>query len=233
MSERVEGQHRGAASLTTAEAEKEPRSGYLAFVAHEVRNPLSTALWSAELLARLDPAERAGARGQKLTAMSLRALQRLRIEIEDHFLADRLEVNGIPIRLESISLEDVLNAAAGKAAVSLLEASGVDRTIVRVDKSLFERALEGLLAVAGHGGTPVRVEATEEGGRAVIAVIGAAPSPDALRPPSRATPSDPTGRALSLHMALHVAQALGGQLVAGADRYLFTVPLAGSQGGKS
>ena len=39
-------------------ADGEERSGYLGFVAHEVRNPLSTALWSAELLARMSPAER-------------------------------------------------------------------------------------------------------------------------------------------------------------------------------
>src|SRR5919198_5230984 len=79
------------------------RGGFLGFVAHEMRNPLSTALWSAELLARLSPEERSGPRGEKLAGMALRALQRLRFLIEDHFLAERLDIDGILVRLEPVA----------------------------------------------------------------------------------------------------------------------------------
>src|SRR5512138_4007437 len=87
----------------------ERRGGYLGFVAHEVRNPLSTALWSAELLARMSPEERGGARGDKLSAMCLRSLSRVRQLVEDHFLCERLDVAGIPVRLESFSLREVID----------------------------------------------------------------------------------------------------------------------------
>jgi len=84
-------------------ASEEGRGDYLGFVAHEVRNPLSTALWSAELLARMAPEERAGARGEKLTQMCLRSLGRVRQLVEDHFLCERLDVNGIPTRAMEVS----------------------------------------------------------------------------------------------------------------------------------
>src|SRR5512144_880418 len=54
------------------------RGSHLGFVAHEIRNPLSTALWTAELLVRMPAEERGGARGDKLTAMCLRSIARVR-----------------------------------------------------------------------------------------------------------------------------------------------------------
>src|SRR5512142_3223790 len=94
------------------------RGSFLGFVAHEMRNPLSTALWSAELLARLSPDDRGGARGEKLSGMCLRALQRLRALVEDHFLAERLDVGGIPLRLETVPVKEVLDAVASKAGIA-------------------------------------------------------------------------------------------------------------------
>src|SRR5512142_2166772 len=88
--------------------EREARSGHLGFVAHELRNPLSTALWSAELLTRMAAEERGGARGEKLTAMCLRSLGRVRQLIEDHFLSERLDVGGIPIRPEPLVIGRVV-----------------------------------------------------------------------------------------------------------------------------
>ena len=87
----------------------ERRSGYLGFVAHEVRNPLSTALWTAELLTRMSPEERGGARGDKLSAMCLRSLSRVRQIVEDHFLCERLDVAGIPVRAETLVLGEVID----------------------------------------------------------------------------------------------------------------------------
>src|SRR5512142_464964 len=94
-------------------ADEAARGGYLGFVAHEVRNPLSTALWSAELLARMAAEERSGPRGDKLTGMCLRSLSRVRQLIEDHFLCERLDVGGLPLRIEVIPVRALLEEVVG------------------------------------------------------------------------------------------------------------------------
>jgi hypothetical protein len=202
------------------------RGGYLGFVAHEARNPLSTALWSAELLVRLSAEERGGPRGEKLSGMCLRALQRLRLLVEDHFLAERLEVGGIPLRPEAVPLRAALEAAASKAGLADAAIEGDEDLAVWGDRGLVERALEGLLAVAGRGNSAVRLEVRRSGDAALALVRGARPPPDAFAIPQKGTPSDPTGRALALHMALRVARALGGAVAAASDEYVLSLPLA-------
>ena len=83
-----ETEHRGDAEAA--------RPGHLGFVAHEIRNPLSTALWTAEMLARMTAADRGGARGEKLSAMCLRSVARVRQLIEDHLLCERLDAGTPP-----------------------------------------------------------------------------------------------------------------------------------------
>jgi K+-sensing histidine kinase KdpD len=223
--QQARGAERGGGGAPT-EPDTENRGSFLGFVAHEMRNPLSTALWSAELLARLAPEERAGARGEKLSNMCLRALQRLRLLVEDHFLAERLEVDGIPFKLESVRLRELLEHVAGRNGVTL-SLPAVDAALaVEADHGLVERALEAILVVASHGKTPVEVEATRSAGVASVRFRGAAPAPDALAVPHKGTPSDPTGRALALYMAAKVARALGGELTASETDYLLTLPLA-------
>ncbi|HET9594208.1 MAG TPA: histidine kinase dimerization/phospho-acceptor domain-containing protein [Anaeromyxobacteraceae bacterium] len=203
--------------------EAEVRAGFLGFVAHEMRNPLSTALWSAELLARLAPEERGGARGEKLAGMSLRALQRLRTLMEDHFLAERLDVSGIPLRLETVPLRDAIEAGAGKAAVERLAADVGDAEVL-ADRSVLERLLEALLAVSAKGSPDVRVTAERRDEAWAVLVQGAPPVADALAVPQKGSPSDPTGRALALHMAVRAARALGGDLQPLSDGFLLVLP---------
>lgn len=193
-----------------------------------MRNPLSTALWSAELLVRLAPEERAGPRGEKLTGMSLRALQRLRLLIEDHFLAERLEVGGIPFRAEDVVLREALDAVTAKAGLADLTVLIEDGVAVRADRGLLERALDGLLASSARGKTPVRVEGARAGDLVRIHIRGAPPLPDPFAPPQKGTPSDPTGRALALHMVAGAARALGATLSADSEGYLLELPLASS-----
>src|SRR5439155_1252680 len=52
------------------------RGKYLGFVAHEIKNPLATALWSCDLLTRMDPADRAGARVARPAPVHRRARRR-------------------------------------------------------------------------------------------------------------------------------------------------------------
>lgn len=212
-----------------AEREQEQKSSnrgsFLGFVAHEMRNPLSTALWSAELLARLAPEDRAGARGEKLSNMCLRALQRLRLLIEDHFLAERIDVDGIPFRAEDVRLREVLDQVAAKSGLEWTAAID-DGITVSADRGLLERALDALLAVAAHGKTPVRLEASRTGDAVAVRVRGAPPVAGALELPHKGTPSDPTGRALALYMARQVAGALGGSLAVSAEEYVLTLRAA-------
>jgi K+-sensing histidine kinase KdpD len=203
------------------------RAGFLGFVAHELRNPLSTALWSAELLGRLAPEERAGARGEKLAGMCLRSLQRLRLLVEDYFLADRLAAAGMPVRAEAVTVRELVETIARKQGLASVtcEFAGGDEA-VRVDRGLFERALDGVLAMAGRNKAPVLVTATRDAGQVSLRIRGEPPAGDALEPPRKGTPSDPTGRALALHMAVQVARALEGSLTTSGADYVLSVPAA-------
>jgi hypothetical protein len=201
------------------------RGGFLGFVAHEMRNPLATALWSAELLVRLAPEERAGPRGDKLAGMALRALQRLRFLVEDHFLAERLDVAGLPLRVEAVPLREVLDAIAARKGTLEFSLDVEDGLVALTDRGMLERAVEGVVAFAGRSKAPVSVSARRGGGRALVHVRGALPEPDALAPPQKGTASDPTGHVLALHMAQRVAAALRGSLTVADGGYLLSVPL--------
>lgn len=211
-------------------SEGEIRGDHLGFVAHEVRNPLSTALWSAELLARMSPEERGGARGEKLTAMCLRSLGRVRQLVEDHFLCERLDARGIPMRLEAVPLRAFLEELSGRRSLELASAEldVAAELAVLADRLLLDRGLEALLATAGREGAAVRVSAREEAGRVAIRVAGAGADPGALEDPKKGTHGDPRGRALALPMARRIAAALGGSLAAEGDALVLSVPAAGA-----
>jgi signal transduction histidine kinase len=203
------------------------RASYLGFVAHEVRNPLSTALWTAELLARMAPEERAGARGEKLVAMCLRSVGRVRRLVEDHFLVERLDARGIPLRPEPLAVADLVEAAvsrgpAGAGVLTDLEAG----LAVRADRMLCERTLECLIAVAGASGAPVRVRGRREGARVALHVKGDPPRQGSLEDPQRGSPSDARGRSLALAAARRAAAATGGALSIEGEGYALVLPLA-------
>lgn len=202
------------------------RPGHLSFVAHEIRNPLSTALWTAELLGRLSAEERGGARGEKLAAICLRSVGRVRLLVEDHLLCERLDAGGYPVRPEPVPLAEVLAAIQERwpPGDGVLSAAGVEGLVALADRTLLERLLDGLLAAAAAGAPEVRVAAASLGDRLEVRVTGAAPG--SLADPSRGAPSEQRGRALSLAMARRVAGALGGALVVDGDGYLLSIPSA-------
>jgi len=208
------------------EASARLRGSFLGFVAHEVRNPLSTALWSAELLARLPAEERSGPRGEKLAGMCLRALKRLRILVEDHFLAERLDASGLPIRCDAVPVREVIGASQAKVESAGLSIEVEEGFTIFTDGGLFERAIDGLIAVAGRGDVPVHLHAAREGDSVVVRVRGCPPEPGALDLPHKGTASDPTGRGLALHMVQRVARALGGSLSTSPHEYLLSLPLS-------
>jgi signal transduction histidine kinase len=213
-------------SETSQPPPADERGDHLGFVAHEVRNPLSTALWSAELLARMPPEERAGPRGEKLTAMCLRSLGRVRQLVEDHFLCERLDVHGIPTRAEPIPLRQLLEEVAGRRVLEIaepvLEVS--PDVMVSADRTLLDRAVEALLAVAGREGASIRVTARPAGGRLEVRFQGAAQSVSALEDPKKGAHGDPKGRALALPMARRIAVELGGSLSLEGEGLVLSLP---------
>lgn len=219
--------HPGGEIEPGPDEEAERRRAFLGFVAHEVRNPLSTALWSAELLGRITAEERAGARGEKLAAMCLRSIARVRLLVEDHFLCERLDAGGIPPRSDPVSAREALDGAIERRAhdvgeVALDVAPGL---LLAGDRALLDRALDALVAAAGRDGAPVSIAAEASGDTVRIAVSGRAPEEGALEDPVKGTPSDPRGRALALPVARRIAGALGGTLSADG-RYVLTLPRA-------
>ncbi len=204
------------------------RAGFLGFVAHEVRNPLSTALWSAELLARMTSEDRSGPRGERLSAMCLRSISRVRQLVEDHFLCERLDAGGIPLRVEPVPVRDVIDATLAKPADRGEVTVEVDpRVAVNADRILVERAVDALIAVASAEQTPVRIQASEEGsGTIALSVTGHSLGPGALEDPTKGSPSEPRGRALALPLVRRIAGALGGALAATEKGYILSLPSA-------
>lgn len=200
------------------------RAGFLGFVAHEVRNPLATALWSAELLARLPAAERGGARGEKLSAMCLRSLGRLRQLVEDHLLCERLDAGGIALRPERVPAREAVEAVAERRAKGTVELEIDPAITIRCDRPLLDRLLDSLLAVVGVEGTAVRVAAHARGEVVALSIQGKEVTGEAIRDPVKGSPSDPHGRALALPLARRIAAALGGSLRAGEHGLALELP---------
>jgi len=204
------------------------RSGFLGFIAHEVRNPLSTALWSAELLSRMSVEERGGARGERLSAMCLRSIARVRLLVEDHFLCERLDAGGIPLRIEPIGVLEVVEAVLTRPPAKDPVAVDLDPALaVRGDRILIERAIDSLIAVASTDHASVRIEAGEATrGTVALSVRGFSPAPSAIEDPTKGSPSEPRGRALALPLVRRIAEALGGTLATSEGGCVLSLPLA-------
>src|SRR5438067_13621373 len=92
------------------------RGKYLGFVAHEIKNPLATALWSCDLLKRMDAGDRAGPRAEKMVDASLRALRRMRRLVDDYFTIERLKERGYELHSEPVELRSLMGGADAPVA---------------------------------------------------------------------------------------------------------------------
>lgn len=210
------------------DAAAEGRASHLGFVAHEIRNPLSTALWTAELLGRMNAEDRAGARGEKLAGMCLRSLQRVRHLVEDHLLSERLDTGLFPIRAEVVALLDAVVSAEGRRGASEqpIELELSPELGVLADRALLGRMLDALLDVASQGVSTVRVTARASDGEVHLVVRGAVPDARALEDPLKGAASDTRGRALALPAARRAAVRMGGRLELRAGALELTLPEA-------
>src|SRR3954468_21189813 len=122
------------------------RGKYLGFVAHEIKNPLATALWSCDLLKRMDSADRTGERAEKMIDVSLRALRRMRRLIDDFFTIERLLEHGYELKREPVALKELVEPAVRalgeKDGVLTAEwAVDLSETVTMGDAEMLRRAV--------------------------------------------------------------------------------------------
>ena len=186
------------------------RGKYLGFVAHEIKNPLATALWSCDLLKRMDAADRAGPRADKMIDASLRALRRMRRLVDDYFTIERLQENGYELRPEPVELRSLVEGAIsqlGEKEGVATEGWSVDipaQVVVAGDQDMLKRAIRMLLEHLARGAAGTRISAVGRSApEGVQLVLRADPVPEKLVPPiPEERPSgDPTGAVLGYALA--------------------------------
>ena len=208
------------------------RGKYFGFVAHEIKNPLATALWSCDLLKRMDTADRSGPRAEKMVDASLRALRRMRRLVDDFFTIERLNEHGYELHSETVELRSLVDGAMA----TLTEKDGIATQAWAVD-------VPGEVLVSGdvemlRRGLRLVLEHMAKGGLARLTLVGhVVPSggelmvrssepPDPLVPPiPEERPSgDPTGSVLGYALAETICAAHGGSLQEREGALLIALP---------
>jgi His Kinase A (phospho-acceptor) domain len=195
------------------------RGKYLGFVAHEIKNPLATALWSCDLLKRMDTADRSGPRAEKMVDASLRALRRMRRLVDDFFTMERLRERGYELHEETVELRTLVDGAMAVLAEKdgfAVHGWTVDipgQVQVRGDGEMLRRGLRLVLEHMARGGHLLTLigHAASSGGELLVR---SSQTPDPLVPPlPEERPSgDPTGSVLGYALAEAIFAAHGGSL---------------------
>jgi two-component system, OmpR family, sensor kinase len=212
MAERVERNVRGQQEL-------------LANVSHELRSPLTRVRMALELVPRT-------ADGEARLRDIERDLADLDRVIEDVLTTSRLEMTGLPTRLESVDVQALLAELAERAhhdpllaGQSVGVAAGPPLVLV-ADPVLLKRALWNLVEnAAKYGAPPITVAAVVEGNAVVLSVTDDGPGitpgerERVLAPFYRAdrarTPGAAAGVGLGLTLARRVAEVHGGAISIG------------------
>ena len=200
-------------------------------IAHEIKNPLATALWSCDLLKRMDAADRAGPRADKMIDASLRALRRMRRLVDDYFTMERLQEQGYELRPEPVELRSLVEGAIsqlGEKEGMSTEGWSMDvpaQVQVAGDQDMLKRAIRLLLEHLARGAAGTRISVVGRGApEGAQLVLRADPSPEKLVPPvPEERPSgDPTGAVLGFALADTILRAHQGS-VEEKDKALFVV----------
>jgi signal transduction histidine kinase len=196
------------------------RGKYLGYVAHEIKNPLATALWSCDLLKRMEPADRGGERAQKMIDVSLRALRRMRRLIDDFFTLERLLEHGYELKREKIALRDLVETSMH----SLAEKDGIptDAWVLELsdastigDGEMLRRAVRASLEHMAKASPSPRLSiAARSDGPNPALHVRAESAPDPVVPPDpEERPSgDPAGAVLGFALASRILGFHGGRL---------------------
>jgi K+-sensing histidine kinase KdpD len=196
------------------------RGKYLGFVAHEIKNPLATALWSCDLLKRMDSTDRGGERAEKMIDVALRALRRMRRLIEDFFTIERLLEHGYELKHEKIALKDLVEPAIQ----TLAEKDGIptDGWVLELgnaytigDGEMLRRAVRASLEHMARGspGPRLSVAARADGANPALHIRAeAAPVPIVPPEPEERPSGDPVGAVLGFALAARILGFHGGRL---------------------
>ena len=210
------------------------RGKYLGFVAHEIKNPLATALWSCDLLKRMDSADRAGPRAEKMVDASLRALRRMRRLVDDYFTIERLGEHGYEFHNEDLELralvDGAVSALAEKEGMSTQGWSVDIPSTVRVtgDGEMLRRGIRVVcehMAQAGAGQAKLSIvgHAISAGSELVVR-SSSPPVPMVPASPEERPSGDPAGRVLGYALAQAIVAAHGGSLQERDDALVVTLP---------
>jgi signal transduction histidine kinase len=205
------------------------RARFLAFVAHEIKNPLATALWSADLLKRIEPGERGAERAEKMIDVSLRALRRMRRLVDDYFTLERLLENGYDLKREQVPLGDLVRAAVQatqeKDGISTEGWSvEVEGGTVTCDGDMLRRAFRALFEHMARGAQAPKLQLSVKGGELHIR-SEAPPSPLVPPEPEDRPSGDPTGAVLGFTLAARIIQSHGGKIEERDGGLLVSLPV--------
>jgi len=193
------------------------RGKYLGFVAHEIKNPLATALWSCDLLKRMEGADRSGERAEKMIDVSLRALRRMRRLIDDYFTIERLLEEGYELRREDVAVKDlvapVLQLLNDKDGIPTGDWSlelGEVRT--SVDPDMLRRALRAAFEYVARASPKPRLSIAAKPGPQIVVRAETMPVPVVAPAPEDRPSGDPTGAVLNFALASRIIESHGGSI---------------------
>jgi len=212
------------------------RARYLGFVAHELKNPLATALWSCDLLKRMEGEVRSGPKGEKMVDVSLRALRRMRRLVDDYFTIERLLEQGYELRKETVVVRDLLAESVSMLAdKDGLATAGIQLDIppqaqLVGDSDMLKRAmravLEHMCRPAPEPKVSVVAHPREQGGCNLLFRSEAPPTPLLPPPPEDRPSGDPAGAVLGFALAATILEAHGGSIIESEGGLLVSLPAA-------
>jgi signal transduction histidine kinase len=193
------------------------RGKYLGFVAHEIKNPLATALWSCDLLKRMEGPDRSGERAEKMIDVSLRALRRMRRLIDDYFTIERVLEGGYELRQEQIALKDliqpVLQQLHDKEGIPTdtwsLEVGDLRTTC---DSDMMRKALKAAFEYVAKASPKPRLSIAARPGPVLLVRAETLPAPLLPPDPEDRASGDPTGAVLGFALASRILEAHGGRI---------------------
>lgn len=123
----------------------------LAGVSHDLRTPLATIVFTLQSLQKLADDHGAEARAELLD-LAEREARRLSELVETLLSASRMEAGQTPVRLEPVSVSEIVSAALAEVSVDTVVSVADDLPLVAADSALATRALANVLSNAAKYG---------------------------------------------------------------------------------